>query len=78
MRIPSRTPSNEERAQNLQRTRMIPALAANIDGLDEIERLVSDAASKMGVTESDVILKIRERFSEGDGPYLWEPTQSSE
>ncbi len=57
-----RTPSNVDRAQNLLRTRLIPGLDANVELIDELDRLVSAVATKMGVTESAVIAKVGERF----------------
>ncbi len=59
-----RIPSNDDRAQNLQRTRLVPGLAANVEIIDELDRLVSTVATKMGVTESALIAKVGKRLSE--------------
>lgn len=59
-----RTPSNADRAQNLQRTRLVPGLAVTVEAAEQLNRLVSSVATKMGVTESAIVAKVGKRFSE--------------
>ncbi len=59
-----RTPSNDERAQNLQRTRLVPGLAATVEIMEQLDRLVSTVAIKMGVSESAVIAEVAKRFGQ--------------